>query len=117
MVEHLNPPPQQQEKTLANARKAFPVLESWPDELILRHIEDLRRAWDCVRGKCVASLVPPLAEVAEIPRRFLKHRLEDLDETDAKRRVVEFVEDYFPTHYEEGRGLLLVGPTGVGRRS
>ncbi|MBE3586236.1 MAG: ATP-binding protein [Thermoanaerobacter sp.] len=129
---------------IGELKAAFPALENWPEEVIEEHLIELLETLRHIKGTCGSVydlhgvpvihhvLIPEekpgsfrkevcqhskkvvakkLIELAGFPRRHLALTLEQLD---AKEKVLAYIKSW-PENKKTGRGLLIVGPTGVGK--
>jgi DNA replication protein DnaC len=129
---------------LDKVRKLFPITANWPDETIIENIRLFKEASEHISGYCcnIRPLDPrhtykapterpgefetvqcpkawqtavkeAIAE-ANLPKRFLRLKLADLDDGEVKTKLLAYVND-FEALKREGKGLLLAGSVGTGK--
>ncbi|MQL50832.1 hypothetical protein GFC01_00770 [Desulfofundulus thermobenzoicus] len=131
------------ERLIDRVKELFPVTATWPDEAIVENIRYFKEAAEHMRGYCcnIHPLDPrhtykapterpgefevvqcpkawetgvkeAIAE-ANLPKRFLRLKLSDLDGEEV-RKLFDYVNG-FEALKREGKGLLLAGKVGVGK--
>ncbi|SHF74134.1 IstB-like ATP binding protein [Desulfofundulus australicus DSM 11792] len=129
---------------IGRVKELFPATRAWPDEAIMENLLLFQDTYRHLRGDCGGVFdedgVPIVREIflpEETPGSFRKeeciscrqwavkelvkrarfpkrHLTLSLDQLDAREKVLPYTEN-FPENKKAGHGLLIVGPTGIGK--